>query len=169
MTSSFRGAPQRFGRFRERWNDTPISHSRTCVDLGRTDYPKRARPALALLTPDVDEGISTLNTRILSLRRQANWAGKGSKGISQAACIAATSLVSAACSTIKNLPLPRVGPSVLGGVALQWDFGQVHFMARIDSDLRRIHYQEEGPGFRQSDGITTDEDVIQRLRDLAKT
>jgi hypothetical protein len=163
------GRAQRVDLCRERSVDIPVSRSHTCFDWGSTDRSKRRRPALALLTPGVEEGILALNNRILSLKRQSNWAGKGSKGISQAACIAAISFVSDACATIQNLPLPRVGPSVLGGVALQWDFGQVHFMVRIDSDLSHIHFQEEGPGFRQSDGVMEGLDVIQRLRDLAKT
>jgi hypothetical protein len=158
---------QRLDRCRERSVETPNSFVSTCNDPRGTERSEDALPALALPTPDVEEGKLLLTIRILSLKRESGWAGKGSKGISQAACIAAITFIEAARSATKDLSLPRVGPSVLGGVALQWDFGPVHFMARIDSDLRRIHIQEEGPGFRQTHGVTAGEDAIERLRDLA--
>ena len=58
----------------------------------------------------------------------------------------------------------------MGGVALQLDFGDVHLMVRIDdTDVGQIYVQEEGPGFRQSDGFATPAAVIIRLRELART
>jgi hypothetical protein len=166
--TKFHPAPvRRLDRCRERSVDTPNSFVRNCYHPLITERSQRELPAVTLLTSDAEKGILSLTSRIMSLKRESGWAGKGSKGISQAACIAAISFIEAARSTINELPLPRVGPSVLGGVALQWDFGHVHFMARIDSDLRRIHFQEEGPGFRQIDGVTADEDAIERLRELA--
>jgi hypothetical protein len=63
--------------------------------------------------------------------------------------------------------LPRVGPSPLGGVALEWDLGDVSLMLRFaSSDPRCVYYQEEGPGFRQDDGVISRSEAMERLLTL---
>jgi hypothetical protein len=57
----------------------------------------------------------------------------------------------------------------LGGVALQWRFGDVHYMIRVSSkDLGRLYFQREGPGFRQDSGTVSQSRAIADLMDLAE-
>jgi hypothetical protein len=50
---------------------------------------------------------------------------------------------------IPGLESPRIGPSPMGAVALQWDFDDVTLVVRISSGQPdRVHFQEEGPDFQ---------------------
>lgn len=112
---------------------------------------------------DSDEP-SSFRDRLMAMKRGRNWSGQGSGAVTEAACNAAFAFVSEAMSRCAELPLPHVAPSVLGGVALQWDFDDWGFLVRISSDDRKaVHYQEEGPNCFQSDGIATQAEVVERL------
>ncbi len=100
----------------------------------------------------------------MALKRGRNWSGKGSGAVTEADCKAAFAFVSEAMSRCADLPLPHAAPSVLGGVALQWDFDEWGFLVRISSsDRDAVNYQEEGPNYFQFDGIAPQSEVVERL------
>jgi hypothetical protein len=105
-----------------------------------------------------------LRLAIMGLKRPRGWCGPGSGAVTQAACRAAVAFLSELRTRHPDAPLPRVAPSVMGGVALQWDFGSAGFMVKISSaDESRVYFQEEGPAFHQDHGVVTQAAAIKRL------
>ena len=106
-------------------------------------------------------------SQIFALQRDAGWSGPDSRPVLLGACVIAVKFVAWARSRVAGLPLPRIGPSVLGGVALQWQSGDVHFMVRAESfDAKNLHFQEEGPGFHQSEGTASAFQIVTRMGKL---
>lgn len=103
---------------------------------------------------------------IRSMARPADWYDEGSPAITSDACEAAISLVGEARDQVVGLPLPRVAPSAVGGVSLEWTFGAVQFLIRVESaDDRRVYFQREGPDFQQEDDYDDRLGVISKLLD----
>lgn len=102
---------------------------------------------------------------IASMRRPAQWAGRGSCAITESACQAAIDFIAAALAESPELPVPWVGPSVLGGIGFQWDFPSASFMARVLSENPdEVYFQVEGPGQYHKAGTAPTSEVIERLR-----
>jgi hypothetical protein len=104
--------------------------------------------------------------RLKALERDAGWAGPRSAAVTRLACLNAIKFVGLASNRIALLSLPRIAPSVLGGISLQWDFGDVHFVVRVEDSHQRLHYQRVGPGFQQESGAAPWDVTITKLRDL---
>jgi len=107
--------------------------------------------------------------KIIGMARPSDWAGEGSGEITPEACSASIDFVSLAMKEIDGLDNPRIGPSPSGAVALQWDFDDVSLIVRISSERPGfVHYQEEGPGFHQEEGVASRGDVLARLGAIAR-
>jgi hypothetical protein len=107
--------------------------------------------------------------KIIAMARPSDWAGEGSGAITPEACSASIDFVSLAMKEIDGLEYPRIGPSPSGAVALQWDFDDVSLIVRISSERPGfVHYQEEGPGFHQEEGVASRGDVLARLGAIAR-
>ena len=126
------------------------------------DYPSDKRFDGSVVPIEVLE-------KIIGMARPANWAGEGSGAITHEACSAAIDFVARATNRIDCLESPRVGPSPLEAVALQWDFDEDSLVVRVSSGPPGIvHFQEEGPDFHQEEGFAPREVVLGRLSMLAK-
>jgi hypothetical protein len=126
------------------------------------DYPSDRRLDGSVVPIEVQE-------KIVRMARPANWAGEGSGAITREACSAAIDFVGRALTRGDGLESPRVGPSPLGAVALQWDFDEDSLVVRVSSETPGIvHFQEEGPDFHQEEGFAPREAVLERLSMLAK-
>jgi hypothetical protein len=105
-----------------------------------------------------------VRTKITGLERPDGWYGEDSEGITRQACKAAIEFADRAMESIPGLCVPRVGPSVSGAVAIQWDLGDYSLVVRVPSaDPSRLHFQEEGPDFHQEEGHATFGEVLTRL------
>lgn len=112
--------------------------------------------------------IDALREKIMGMARPARWNGPGSRAILKSACLAAVDFVIGVRDQVSGIPFPRVGPSQLGGVALQWRFGDIHYMVRISSkDLDNLYFQREGPAFQQECGTVSQARAIAELMSLA--
>jgi hypothetical protein len=124
-------------------------------------------------TPKVasaSEPLDEVRAKIMGMERKNRWNGPGSRAISNAACAAAIEVVLATRRMREGFPLPRVGPSQLGGVSLQWKFGNVHYMIRVSSGVaNRVYFQKEGPGFQQESGTVSRDHAVAALIDCATT
>src|SRR5260370_1358827 len=86
---------------------------------GMPNSKKKARVASAYGSLDA------ISAKIMGMERKHQWNGPGSRAIRKTACVAAIKVVLATRRSCEGFPLPRVGPSQLGGVSLQWKFGDV--------------------------------------------
>jgi hypothetical protein len=123
------------------------------------------------LKNQLDESVVPIEVqeKIIGMARTADWAGEGSGEITPEACSASIDFVSRARKEIDGLENPRIGPSPVGAVALQWDFDDVTFVVRISSGRPdAIHFQEEGPDFYQDEGVAPRLDVLARLGTIAR-
>lgn len=103
-------------------------------------------------------------TGILSLKRRAGWAGPGSRAVTAAACNLAAVFVAEVTRKCPGLGLPRIGPSVTGGVGLQWDIGGAGVLVRIASeDPHHVYCLVNGPGFHVGDEVAHMSDVIGKI------
>lgn len=110
-----------------------------------------------------------LRAKIMGMARPARWNGPGSRAIRKSACGAAIDFVHAVERQTVGIPLPRVGPSQLGGIALQWRFGNVHYMIRVASDdPDHLYFQREGPGFKHDSGTISRDRAIADMVALAR-
>jgi hypothetical protein len=116
------------------------------------------------------EPLEALRAKIMGMERPQKWNGPGSRAIGKAACAAAVNVVLATQRVCEGFPLPRVGPSQLGGVSLQWKFGDVHYMIRVSSGVAdRVYFQKEGPGFQQESGTVSRDRAVAALIEIGKS
>jgi hypothetical protein len=135
------------------------------------DGEKLGSPPIYDLKNQLDVSVVPIEVqeKIISMARPSDWAGEGSGEITPEACSASIDFVSRAMKEIDGLEPPRIGPSPTGAVALQWDFEDVSLVVRISSERPGfVHFQEEGPGFHQEEGMASRGDVLAKLSTIAR-
>jgi hypothetical protein len=102
--------------------------------------------------------------QIMALARKANWSGRGSRAIRKGQCLAAIEFIRQARSALPDLPFPRFGPSVEGGVPLTWRLGEVSFTVHVtSSNPAKIAFMQADTSYHPRDGVESWKQVISRM------
>ncbi len=108
----------------------------------------------------------SLQERICSFERSANWDDEDADAITRGDCQAAIQFIEDVLADNPEISLPRVSPSVYGYVTLHWRNQDNHLLIGVRSGSDAAFYQSEGPNNMRLRGNEARNQAIRRVLSL---